>query len=456
MSYLSSDVGLPNFTKAVISLWFRVPQASVKVAKQRAAGPPDPVTMIGGGVIPLLVFGELTKGFRGSTSSDDPPKEVTTRHTGFWAGGAFTEDPRCPPATSLDGYRDKITGFADPFNLAPSFIGLDCSGAAPVIAVNLQTQTYAHRTGLFYDQAAGTSSGDTYAIENDDRHIISTSSPPPSGMRTQSWVTLGDDKTDFVLCGSPERFTGVSNILISSDVWHHLLLSFDLGGSIGDAKSTCRMWMALDDINYTGASLPADALDPTSPNSIFTPGGFAPDQPAPPHPETISGWGFSYGHLPPPYDSIQVNFAEWVDFVFTGKPASITYRLAPSSLKAAPLGAPATREFSSSILQIQMAELQIFTGVTLDTSVKKNRRAFINSKGQPVDEAYGVAKYRGIYGPKTPNVTPSAPIKLLGRRPDVAIVRSAKNWMSGFDFNKTSFRPHGKIRPVKPDPVLGK
>ena len=103
-----------------------------------------------------------------------------------------------------------------------------------------------------------------------------------------------------------------------------------------------------------------------------------------------------------------------------------------------------------------MAELQIFTGVTLDTSVEKNRRAFINAKGQPVDEAYGVAKYRGIYGPKTPNVTPSAPIKLLGRRPDVAIVRSARNWMSGFDFNKTSFRPHGKIRPVKPDPVLGR
>jgi hypothetical protein len=103
-----------------------------------------------------------------------------------------------------------------------------------------------------------------------------------------------------------------------------------------------------------------------------------------------------------------------------------------------------------------MAELQIFTGVTLDTGVKENRRAFINSKGQPVDEAYGVAKFRGIYGPKSPNVTPSVPIKLLGKKPDVAIVRSARNWISGFDFNRTKFRPHGKIRPVKPDPVLGK
>ena len=105
-----------------------------------------------------------------------------------------------------------------------------------------------------------------------------------------------------------------------------------------------------------------------------------------------------------------------------------------------------------------MAELQIFTDVTLDTSIENNRRAFINARGEPVDPLYGLEKVRGVFGPKTPNSTPSPPVKLLGKMPDISLTRKASNWGDGLNLGvgKTKFERTGKIRPVTPNPVRGK
>ena len=391
MSYLSSDVGLPNFTKAVISLWFRVPQASVDAAKKSMGY--DPETMIGGAVIPLLTFGNITEGF----SSGGAPainSGSLTIHTGRLVSGAFVEDY---PTTSQTGVNSTMEGaeFYAPVRLPPSAITVDCSGDAPCIFVNLQTPNRAHRTGMFAYLSNGTSSSDVYAVTS----VTSSppTDPPPDFMRRKDWITIGGDITDFVLSGSPEMFYGRSNVLVTADVWHHLLLSFDLSGAIGNGVSDCQMWMALDDVNYVRDGLPALTDGGHGPNTIFAQGGVYggvyPDRPPMLPQSHPSGW-YEAGGVPgsdPP-----IRTYTWIDTTITGSFEPSTYRFKPEPLVGSPINVPAP---GSAVRQVQMAELQIFTGVTLDTGVEKNRRAFINSKGQPVDEAYGVAKYRGIYGP---------------------------------------------------------
>ena len=273
MSYLSSDVGLPNFTKAVISLWFRVPQASVDAAKKSMGY--DPETMIGGAAIPLLTFGNITEGF----SSGGVPainSGSLTIHTGHLVSGAFVEDY---PTTSQTGVNSTMEGaeFYAPVRLPPSAITVDCSGDAPCIFVNLQTPNRAHRTGMFAYFSNGTSSSDVYAVTSVTS--FPPTDPPPDFMRRKDWIHIGDDITDFMLSGRPEVFYGRSNVPITADVWHHLLISFDISRSIGNGVSGCKMWLALDDVNCGRESLPALTDSAHEANTIFAQGGVYPDGP---------------------------------------------------------------------------------------------------------------------------------------------------------------------------------
>ncbi len=209
------------------------------------------------------------------------------------------------------------------------------------------------------------------------------------------------------------------------------------------------MWLALDDVNCGRESLPALTDSAHEANTIFAQGGVYPDGPPKlpqPHP---SGW-----YIAGQTESGAPTYV-WIDTTITGAFEPRTYRFSPAPLKGSPLHVPAP---GSAVYEVQMAELQIFTGVTLDTGVEANRRAFINSRGEPVDPLYGLEKARGIFGPETPNVTPSPPVQLLGKMPDRSVTRMASNWGAGVNLGsaKTSFKPTGKIKPVRPDPVLGK
>ena len=439
MSFLESKEGLPDFNKAVISLWFRIPQATIDACVAQAGAQPDPNVLIGRNVIPLIVFGGLTGGFKwakgGTTASGS-----NIVHTGIWSEGGFT-DTEPTTVASPSTYVERTVGFDQPYLMSPSMIAIECD-PEPRISVNLQTPNRATRTGLLFDQSNGMSSSDIYIITN----TVSASTPaPPDFMRAQAWSKIGTDVTDFFMSGSPETFFGRGNVVVSPDIWHHLLISFDLSGAIGNGKSGCRMWMALDDVNYNGEGLPANTFGGEYLNTIFAQGGAVDDPGYIPDP-SWSGW--STGNAG----------SEWVDMTVTASRVPITYRFTPEPLKAFPFGIPAPSVYASSVRQVQMAELQIFTGVTLDTSVEKNRRAFINSRGQPVDPLYGLEKARGIFGPKTPNSTPSPPIKLLGKMPDISLTRAAGNWARGENLGsaKISLKPTGKIKAVTPDPVVGK
>ena len=462
MAFLSSTGGLPDFTKVVISLWFRVPQESIdacateaeKAKELERSGDYSGVNALLSGIIPLVTFG--VKGER-RQAVPSTGKDITlgtfiqhimvlTDDGANWREepAGYLTDPTGPGSPVVNFIQSpSVPTLGAAIAMNPSCIGINCSTTPPTLYLNFETGKLPDvMSGFSVASAAGAPDLWTYTWPGwsfpDALALIPEYTGNPDGENptyTQNYFSIPRDwkvqATDFtdvswLLHNSTASYGGGSGIVVTPDQWHHVLVSVDVlnGSSVNDgvvAKAS-KMWVAFDDKNYTGTTMSGSNPSGGGPNDVLASGAFA-----------------FIGMVHPPED--------------LGAPYSYA---ASANIAGGGVGIPSFGDLSESVRKVQMAELQIFTGVTLDTSIEENRRAFINSKGQPVDEAYGVAKYRGIYGPKSPNVTPSAPVKLLGKRPDVAIVRSARNWISGFDFNKTSFRPQGKILPVRPDPVLGK
>jgi hypothetical protein len=102
-------------------------------------------------------------------------------------------------------------------------------------------------------------------------------------------------------------------------------------------------------------------------------------------------------------------------------------------------GIPSTDEFRKNILQVEMAELFVWFGKTLDTGIEKNRRAFIKD-GKPVN----------------PNKKPATDdpdggcIELMGV-PDI-ILHGSNRWKNGDGGDYASFVSTGEIKVWRPDP----
>ena len=251
-------------------------------------------------------------------------------------------------------------------------------------------------------------------------------------------------------------FTG--GIQIKPDHWHHLLLSFDLSDSCtthgslieqvitgelsgyvgttvetGDpapnsegsrTTSASKMWVALDDVNYTGNALsayyPSGYADK---NAVLTVNGFTCASSISVN-SNVSGddcqgnhtSNISIGHLPQ----------------YSYSPANVPFG-------AAPVGLPSTAEHVDSVLHVEMGELQMFVDVAMDTGSTGNRRAFITDKGTPA------------------SVSESE--KLLGRKADV-ILHGSGNWKKGRNTGALADKPAsdgtfvGDIKTYKPNPSL--
>ena len=106
-----------------------------------------------------------------------------------------------------------------------------------------------------------------------------------------------------------------------------------------------------------------------------------------------------------------------------------------------------------------MAEFQLFTGVTLDTSVEENRRAFVDEDGVPVPPEGKPPTEDKPDGEKPPAE------KLLGKRPDI-VLHGSGDWSDGNNTGSLGvdndgdnipsgqFEPTGAIPSYTPDPSL--
>lgn len=185
-----------------------------------------------------------------------------------------------------------------------------------------------------------------------------------------------------------------ASMLVTTNAWHHSLISFDIsgpasisftgpidvpgGGDIIYHSSSTFTW-AYDDVakgrNTLGPSGNLNGLGDTeiiSNCQIFGPtypGRTIPDN-SPPDTSTFAG-----GFIP-----------------------AGDFRL------------PSGGDLSDKTRQVQMAKLQVFTGVTLDTSLQASRRAFITADRRPAAPSLGAA--------------------LLGRAPAIHFDTS-KDWIDG-------------------------
>lgn len=465
------------------------------------------------GIVPLITFGSPVeqKGFD-STSVEIgtiPPSGAFT-----WSDGSGF--PSCAGAGwVLD---DAGIVSAQPFRvnhyipndsrvaLDPSYIGVDCTGDYPALSVHIampsdNTATieggqWAEFINYENDASAIPNYGGSgncpgapeYWVSDSFGLQMRTVDNPPAGF-TSSWTvtqtrgpaTLLTIRPEFFRLLPSQRVADNGNQSFNNDAadqsyggqevtpdhWHHLLLSFDLtkdcstkGGSlvtntdgsnqvISDntttpgttgqrTSSTIRMWVAFDDHNLTAKSL-----------SVYWPEGYH-DLNA-----VLSVTGYfiandnSYTSTGTMADQRGVTVSE------NNLAPDPFYYFNPQPIQLTPLGLPSTSTYVNAIKRVEMAELQVFTGVTLDTAITKNRRVFVSKDGTPVDPTKGTEE---------DDPTPPAE-KLLGKKPDI-LLHGSGNWKDGKNTGSIGIALDGKIKPAgqfkptggieqyTPDPVL--
>ena len=196
------------------------------------------------------------------------------------------------------------------------------------------------------------------------------------------------------------------DVVVDPDIWHHALISFSISGA------SAQFWQALDDKDYTDD-----------------------------------------GHLAPYGEGSSIKTAH-NGITAQGFDGSVGGGPVPCSGK--PLGLPGASNRTDFIQHCEMAYFQMFTGVSLDTSVTSNRRMFVDEDGKPVNPNKKSTK----------DDQQSGSIEGLGQRPDI-LFRSSSNWVKGRNtgalgvdddgklITSGQFEPMGDIKPYKPDAKLG-
>jgi len=291
------------------------------------------------------------------------------------------------------------------FFLNPSYIGVYVGSDLnpkdpPVLEVFLQTQDIASGSGMYFIRTSwtGTPAGYNYINPGSPFH----GAPVYFDIEYKS-----TDVTDSYLNALPDYFQHIGITSLPFEKWHHLLISWDLSGR--------QMSYVLDDQPQNDVDFPL--------------------------------------------------MSSWEDTADPERGESA--RLTVTTLPTKPVSVPAhgsvnytTPEGDSSsktgVQHVELAELQIFADVTLDTAVESNRRAFIDYKhdqdGNPI-------------GSDLKPVDPKKAEELLGQRPQILLHGSSK-WIDGNnsgslgmddDGNKIDsgqFTPTGDIKSYTPDPSI--
>jgi hypothetical protein len=484
MSYLVLSNGIPDFSKAVISLWFRVPQATIDAATAAYSEAITPRPRFNG-IIPLIVFGPSFK-----TKRFHFPMVLL--------GGGYTEvfqtyTTRCQyetTGTSLvqySGSQWKFTG-EEYDDIDPSYIGIDCSRAwdvdKPLLSVNIQMQDFATLKGA-WPIATKTTGPDTLIRQGKPNPYSGCTIPPtkPNGSlvptRDVTFTTAYGSGASVVMGARPEVFRTLNarpgqlafqeidtqpdtplGQEVTPDKWHHLLLSLDFsldcttqglrlpsgspippqGTQGARTTSACKMWLAYDDVNLVEKNL-----------SCYWPTGHS----DPNFLLTQNAYYIASSRTFPTSQTSDDDFGNLITVTNTYDVPSCDYVPAQIPASAYPLGLPGTNVYSSKVLNCEMAELQIFTGVTLETGNVNNRRAFIAAEKKADDTPTGFLV----------PAKPESAERLMGKRPAI-LLHGQDNWIKGKNTGSLGkdgageiipsgqFHPTGRIVKYKPDPKI--
>lgn len=423
MSYLALPSGIPEFGQAVISLWFRVPQASLDSIGGGVPMRSDaaPRIFLSPRIVPLLTFGpSLT-----ANILDGVAVNVAVYHYPEEEGAHL-------PIFDTPTYS---VSRVDPTDSSYVAVCLDHHGV-PKLWFNFQMSGFAIIGGHF---RVNRSLVDVWPPDMDPPPSLDVGSGWESAAAGFLFTTIVD--SSYIANEQTEFFHVETGQTITADKWHHLLLSVDLSTACntsgepydfeGDwiialgTHSACRLWFALDDVNYTGL----ENLGP-----YFVEGGSDPNAIL-----TRNAWNVADSAAGLAYN------------VRTGPPTcNYTPDRVPS--QGSPLGIPAAPVYVSDVSPVEMAELQVFTGVSFDTADTDKRRAFIDADGKPVPPVPPL----GEDGRPLPDGKAPAEM-LLGKKPDI-LLHGSGNWIKGHNTGvgiTGELTPTGKITAYTPEPKLG-
>jgi hypothetical protein len=476
MGYLNVDEStLPNFTKAIISLWFRVPRFSVAAANaavDNVSKYPAPLN----GVIPLVVMGE-----NGSYQPNDTIFKPVVHSeqidlvslVGTDNGVSTTVDtpipgnpygafhyvetivynanahviPADPPSESFSANEAFTVASGPTVPLDPTCIGLSVAAQDLTLYVNFQTNMLGKVTnaafethvtqpsitqGDGFDIPVGTVvwQGDVFPVDvinvvQTENTVTTVHLAGTGDGSSQPAISTATDISD-ILYTTTANITS-DEIVVLPDVWNHLLVSVDLqtiathGGSGTEAfashfDSTSQLYVALNDINYTGYKLSVNFCgDPSNPNGVVS-------------------------------DDAEKIVSDPVQVDGSGNEVIPTYVLSDPEIpcEGQAMGLPATTAFVNDIYDVDHAEFQMWVGQKIDTGDEAMRRLFIDAKRKPVKPSVAAAK--------------------LGQ-PDI-LLHGTGNWEKGKNTGKIGlnfdgtlkrngqFTPKGTIIKFRPDPIL--
>src|SRR4029077_13757910 len=215
MSYLTLPDGIPNFAKAVISFWFRVPKDSaIAASKTKVDSGLENFEMLKS-VLPLLTFGKPQK----SKIYTEATSDVAVIH----------------PYSAVPGEPDPGTTYntihyeeGPSYDVDPTYVGLFCNedGSSSLI--------FHIQMGDVIQELRST---DHVTTKMDIWSGADPTAPhvaPGNGV-VSVFLDVGkatiDDVSD-VQNAQPGWFEVGTNKALDPDEWHHVLLSFDVGGKV--------------------------------------------------------------------------------------------------------------------------------------------------------------------------------------------------------------------------------
>jgi hypothetical protein len=265
---------------------------------------------------------------------------------------------------------------------------------------------------------------------------------------------------------------GYGGIQVTPDHWHHILLSLDLTGTVtsngrhdvtttvgGDIStgppgthtssstiqmvtknvaSSCKMYLAFDGQNKVGKQL---SVYSTVGNNISTVNGV---------------YVRDSGTIDVHETKNEIGACGGVDMSFDSTSEHASYEFTAGKVNGSNIGLPAS--YSNAVRHVEMAELQVFTGVYINTGNPEALHAFIRGgkpvsptkKATPASPFSGSIEYIASVDNEDVDIRDRSAHHL-----DILLHGSTK-WQQGDNAGSGGkFTPIGEIKVYKPDPSLG-